>query len=706
MSLSPPTPASRVLGRWRLEGVLGEGATSVVWAATDPSRQLTVALKVLKSEDVDEGIAHRRQMRMMRESEALIRSAHPNVVRIVEVGRVGTRVYLAMEKIDGVDLRVWLEARRSWPEIVAVFLQCARGLAAAHKAGIVHRDFKPANVMVGHDGRAVVTDFGLARNESPDMEGGALALKLTAGGVAVGTPRYMAPEQHQASNTDARTDQFALGVALFEALYGQHPYAPSPRQDVSASVAYALATLGGKVVAPPPPDAPLPAGLDAVVRRALEISPDARFRDLDELIAALDAVVVREVRGRQRSMYATLAGGFVLAAAATAITIAVLSSTPAICRASAGALDGSAWLERLRGTDAPPAAVERARDGLQAWSAWWRDSVDATCDGARADGAEARLSCLVAEREALEGLLATAAPPLASAAAVGAAFVTRCGGEVSAPTAAPRDVAAAVDLAARDGRPQAWLHLVRALSGAATRDVEAGVVEVADDDAVPEAAARAQRREAIGLVLLGFDRRQPAVAHLERALADAATAGDAVLATRIRGALTEAELAGAASSAALGDLAEAEARVTATLGRLQQAEAGAPLVARALEGRAWIRSARGHGEPALADAREAVSRARDALGEAHPLSVSALYALGAIEAHGGALDSALPKLEEAARRRSGTRRAEVLLTLSRAVAQTRPAQARTWATEARSLAGPDPALSAAIDAWIGALPAR
>jgi serine/threonine-protein kinase len=135
-----------MLGPWRLEAQLGEGATSTVWAAQDQARGLRVALKVLKSDEVDEAIAQRRQLRMMRESEALVRSAHPNVVRIVEVGRVGARVYLAMELIQGVDLRTWLSQRRARPEVVSVYLQCARGLAAAHKAGIIHRDFKPAKV--------------------------------------------------------------------------------------------------------------------------------------------------------------------------------------------------------------------------------------------------------------------------------------------------------------------------------------------------------------------------------------------------------------------------------------------------------------------------------------------------------------------------------------------------------------------------------
>ncbi len=704
------TPTGRTLGRWRLEAKLGEGATSTVWAATDSARHLSVALKVLKSDEVDEQLAQRRQMRMMRESEALVRSAHPNVVRIVEIGRVGARLYLAMERIDGVDLRVWLETRRTWPEIVSVFLQCAQGLAAAHRAGIVHRDFKPANVMVATNGRAVVTDFGLARGESPDMEGGALAVKLTAGGVAVGTPRYMAPEQHQAGATDARTDQFALGVALFEALYGQHPYAPSPRQDVSPSVAYALATLGGKIVAPPEPDPPLPPGLAEVVRRAIELPPDGRYRDLDELIAALDAVVAREVKKRQRTVYAALGGGVALAALATVVTVGVLSSGPEVCRARPGPVDARVWLERLGGPEASPGSAARAQAALEAWSTWWRGALDATCAAARADQAEARLSCLGAERRAIEGLIAAgaSAPPLAVLAALSPAMESRCASEASAgaaPTVVePRDVAEAVAQVSRDARPAAWLALVRALGAAATQDLDASVVEVADDAAVPDAAARAQRREAIGLVLLGFDRRRPALAHLTRALDDATTAGAREQILRLHGALTEAELAGAASDAALGELAGAEARVTTTLERLARVEAGATLVARALEARAWIRGARGDHAAALADAREAVSRARDALGEAHPLSVSALYALGTLEAQAGAVEAALPKLEEAARRRTGARRAEVLLTLSRVIAAQSPARARELARDARNVAGIDRSLASAIEAWLARLP--
>jgi len=667
-----------MLGRWRLETKLGEGATSNVWAATDSARRIQVALKVLKTDEVDEQLAMRRHMRMKRESEALMRSQHPNVVRIVEFGNVGKRVFLAMELIDGVDLAVWLKDKRTWQEIIAVFLQCAMGLGAAHRAGIVHRDFKPANVMVGRDGRVAVTDFGLARSDGLESDGAALGVKLTAGGVAVGTPRYMAPEQHQALPTDPRTDQFAWGVALFEALYGQHPYAPSPRTDVSVSVAYALATMAGRISPPPEPDPPIPPAIAAAVRKAIETQQSNRFGSMDEIVHAIHGTITAQAAahaavGKKRSLTMFVAGGVAITGIAAGITVGTLGTRPPECRASYPAIVA-------KGPLAEP---------LAAWSTWWTKAQSETCAASRAEGARARLACLSGERTAIEAMLASPAP-----AAVLGALETQCADAKAAVPTPPRDVADAVDRVYADGRPESWLALVEILTKADAQGLPTAPVKLGDDALVKDAAVRGRRREGIGRVLLAYGRRAAAIAHLSAAVSDLGADG-----ARAAEAWVDAEIASAAADAGLGDLVAAEARITALIEK-----AAEPLRPRALESRAWIRGARGEWGAAITDAREAVRMARETLGESHPAAIDALFALGSVEAGSGAIASATPKLEEVVKRRaaqSGPRRAEAMFALARATAKSSPDRGRALAAEARTVATGDSALIASIDAWLG-----
>src|SRR5262249_4840316 len=177
----------------------------VVYAANDPELGGQVALKLLKTA-LD-------QERLVREARALARVSHPNVVAVHDVGRWKERVFIAMELVRGRDLRAWLrERRRRWPEVVDVFIAAGRGLASAHAAGLVHRDFKPENVLISSEGRVAVSDFGLARGleEAPD-------------GTVSGTLAYMAPEQAAGELADARSDQYAFCASLFEALHGARP---------------------------------------------------------------------------------------------------------------------------------------------------------------------------------------------------------------------------------------------------------------------------------------------------------------------------------------------------------------------------------------------------------------------------------------------------------------------------------------------------
>jgi serine/threonine protein kinase len=198
------------------------------------------------------------------------------VVTVYECGLVGDQVFIAMEYVPGGTLRAWLTAARAWREIVGVFVAAGRGLAAAHDAGLVHRDFKPENVLVGDDERVRVVDFGLADEAAPRSDG-----------AVVGTPAYMAPEQHDGGEVDARTDQFAFGIALWEALSSAHPLAAANYEEVRERArSVTLEDVGGRAV---------PGRLRAIAERATRANPDERFPSMDALLAELtrDAAAAR-----------------------------------------------------------------------------------------------------------------------------------------------------------------------------------------------------------------------------------------------------------------------------------------------------------------------------------------------------------------------------------------------------------------------------
>jgi len=215
------------VGRYEIEESLGEGGMGVVYAARDPALGRRVALKL-----VAHGLASepRRRSRMVQEAQALAKLSHPNVVHVYEVGEHDDNVFVAMELVEGVSLRDWLKSDRALSELEDVFMQAGRGLSAAHQADLVHRDFKPTNVIVGADGRVRVLDFGLAlgpglRTESADTLGSSPEDgRLTRTGAVIGTPAYMAPEQIRGAPADQLADQFSFCVALFEALTGARPY--------------------------------------------------------------------------------------------------------------------------------------------------------------------------------------------------------------------------------------------------------------------------------------------------------------------------------------------------------------------------------------------------------------------------------------------------------------------------------------------------
>jgi tRNA A-37 threonylcarbamoyl transferase component Bud32/tetratricopeptide (TPR) repeat protein len=279
----PLAPGSR-MDRYQVLSLVGQGGMGEVYAAYHPDLDRRVALKVVRESGDDSA---ERRPRLLREARAIARLSHPNVVNVYDAGTFDDRVFIAMEFVEGPTVDVWLRAQqRSWREILDVFLAAGRGLAAAHAAGVVHRDFKPQNVMIARDGTVRVMDFGLARlaeesaeGAAPDGPAGGSQLQsttVTTTGMLIGTPAYMAPEQFRREPLDARADQFSFCVALHEALYGVRP-----------ALAHVQATSEGKDAGPPRRAAIVPAWLKALVSRGLQERREQRFASMDELIRAL-----------------------------------------------------------------------------------------------------------------------------------------------------------------------------------------------------------------------------------------------------------------------------------------------------------------------------------------------------------------------------------------------------------------------------------
>jgi tRNA A-37 threonylcarbamoyl transferase component Bud32/tetratricopeptide (TPR) repeat protein len=308
----PPAPipveiATVVVGRYTVLDHVGDGGMGSVVRAYDAKLRREVALKRLRVDTCDPAA----RARLLREAQAMAQLSHPNVVAVHDVeAESATRLWLVMEYVDGETLRAWTRRPHSWAAIVDVLARAGEGLAAAHREGIVHRDFKPSNVLVAGDAASVVkvADFGLAKFGDGVASGSQPALDsvsrdfsseeaLTEAGMVMGTPRYMSPEQHAGAQVDARTDQFALCVALWEALHDRPPY-ETPQE---------------KRRGPPPwTRADVPRRIAAAIQRGLSPDPGQRWPDLPALLAELRP----RSAARSRSALALAAGAIALVAGA------------------------------------------------------------------------------------------------------------------------------------------------------------------------------------------------------------------------------------------------------------------------------------------------------------------------------------------------------------------------------------------------------
>jgi serine/threonine protein kinase/tetratricopeptide (TPR) repeat protein len=346
------------LSRYVLRQRLGAGGAGVVYEAYDPELDRKVAIKLLNTQRTNLAQVAEARVRLVREARAMAKLSHPNVIPVYDVGTYdegdlspeaaeplgqdnGEGVFLVMELVEGKTLSDWLETKPHWRDVLARFVAAGRGLAAAHDAGLIHRDFKLDNVLLGADGRVRVLDFGLARaqwvehpvtQESPAGQVGvdpsgmdatvdlathqrrdlapdeasispqALSSQLTLAGTVLGTPNYMAPEQHSAGPSDERTDQYSFCVALHMALYGQRPF------EADTFEALGEAKRAGKV-RPAPPDSEVPKPLFEIVARGLSPDPAARHPSMESLLAKL---ALDPFAGRKR----VVVGGFLVGALA------------------------------------------------------------------------------------------------------------------------------------------------------------------------------------------------------------------------------------------------------------------------------------------------------------------------------------------------------------------------------------------------------
>jgi len=298
-----PHPGGKV-GRYRLLNLVGRGGMGEVYAAHDPELDRNIAIKIMRADTYPDEI---ESARMMREARSIAKLSHPNLVTVYDVGTSAGRVFVAMELVEGDTIAAWLDReRRSREEILRVFIAAGRGLAAAHRAGIIHRDFKPQNVMVAADGAVRVMDFGLAALRQTLH--GPKAPRLTRIGSILGTPLYMSPEQLCGQTVDPRADQFSFCVALYEALYGERPFAGDNFAELRAAVLSGKprpAGLGSRV----------PARLRAILLRGLSVVPGKRFADMDTLLKALEQCATRRM-----SVGRILAAGAVAGAVAFGLT--------------------------------------------------------------------------------------------------------------------------------------------------------------------------------------------------------------------------------------------------------------------------------------------------------------------------------------------------------------------------------------------------
>ncbi|MEM9453810.1 MAG: tetratricopeptide repeat protein [Myxococcota bacterium] len=413
-----------MLGRYVLLGTLGKGGMGTVLEAFDRTLDRRVAVKVLHRD-----LGERHTTRLMREAQAMAKLSHPNVVQVYEVGEVEGRAFVAMELVRGQTPREWLQQqpRPDWRACVEMFISLGAGLSAAHARGLVHRDFKPRNAIIDEEGRPRLLDFGLARQADTEddasntllpvgarVDTDALDTPLTRTGAVLGTPAYMSPEQIKGHEADARSDQFSFCVSLYEAVYGERPFAGRGMK------ALLMAMAAGQI-RPAPRESRVPTALRTVLLRGLSFEPERRWPSMEALLAALRKLVApRRRRGLALGVVTGLiaiAGG--LAYQAEVSREAARARGAALDRRCSGAraeLDGI-WDDTRRsqiqaailgtGSWAAPDTWARVGAHLDAYADAWTDAHTAVCEATTVRGEQSpevmdrRMGCLNMRKVAL-----------------------------------------------------------------------------------------------------------------------------------------------------------------------------------------------------------------------------------------------------------------------------------------------------------------
>lgn len=409
----PLEPGYTLLGRYTVLGTLGQGSMGVVLSVYDARLDRRVALKLLRPWSGGESRRDEEQARFVREAQAMARLSHPQVVAVYDAGTLEDgALFIAMEYVEGQTLRRWQQGR-PWREVLAQYLAAGQGLAAAHEAGLIHHDFKPDNVLVGQDGRARVTDFGLAWLESvsvdeprevpaqllPAQPAVVLAPLTTRSSQWMGTPSYMADEQFQGQRGDARSDLYAFCVSLYEGLYGQLPFQGNTVAELRA------AQRAGRVE--PPEDSQVPAWVTRTLLQGLSTDSAKRPSSMKALLHALADDPEKKRRARP-SRWALV--GAVGAAAGLALWVWARPQEQVCGRMElrlSGVWDAAvrARLEQgLVATGAPyaRATAERVVQGLEAYAGAWVRQRTALCLSASQEGRPNNSGLLVLEEACLE----------------------------------------------------------------------------------------------------------------------------------------------------------------------------------------------------------------------------------------------------------------------------------------------------------------
>lgn len=624
------------LGRFSLLERVGAGGMGMVYAAWDPQLDRKVAIKVVRSDLAGPEATGR----LLDEARTLAKLRHPNVVTIHDAGETGGRVWLAMEFVSDT-VQQWLGGDPEPSEILDVFAQAGRGLIAAHRAGIIHRDFKPSNVLLDESRRAIVADFGLARSQAHVDEG--------ATGRA-GTPYFMSPEQFDGRALDARSDQFSFCVCLYDSLFGQHPF------EGDSALERQIAALEGRFRRPSRlRDAPM--GLLATLARGLEHDPGRRFDDMEAL---LDALIDRPRRRRRWAVGSTVAAGGLLAGAAASWGVA--PDPPGPC---AGARDEFAQVwspqrerEVVRAFEG--AGLAYAADAsrtlvaeLDAYAeAWTRMRVEA-CEATFVRGAQSerlldrRMACLDDRRadagalvELLEG--ADAATVRASVQAVQRLpSVEPCADDavVSTHPALPEDPALAEEVR----EVQSALASVRALlSTKRTQDALAQVEALlARAEATGWPSVHREALHVDGVAAMQTGQYARALRNLERALFMAEAQGNDEAVVRSAAALLLALSDEDPTSANVATWFQLGRAVNARLG--ERADLGIAL----WKGRGAIMARNQDFDAAAAAWGHAAQLARDSLPAGHIRHAELATSLGGVALSQGDPERALRHFEEA-----------------------------------------------------------